>query len=150
MSTTEIFNERFNANLPLMHHARFFTAAAVVGKNIYIAGGLDAGRNIQSTAECYDTDTQRWNETNSMRTKRYGHAAVPLGNSIVVMGGVRLSSAEQYNTATGQWSTFPSTNEVRCYCAAAVLNGRIIVVGGRDRKGRALSSAEEYDPATGR
>eukprot|EP00957_Ditylum_brightwellii_P197868 15073450-Ditylum_brightwellii.AAC.1 len=41
-------------------------------------------------------------------------------------------------------------NEVRCGCAAAVLNGRIIVVGGYDRNDRYLSSAEEYDPATGR
>eukprot|EP00957_Ditylum_brightwellii_P004322 327942-Ditylum_brightwellii.AAC.1 len=65
------------------------------------------------------------------------------------MGGWGLSSAEQYNTATGQWSSFPSMNEVRGGCAAAVLNGRIIVVGGYD-SGNTLSSAEEYDPATGR
>eukprot|EP00957_Ditylum_brightwellii_P029598 2236712-Ditylum_brightwellii.AAC.1 len=123
-----------------MRHVRCFPAAAAVGENIYIAGGY-ARRNMQSTVECYDTNTQRWNETNPMHTKREGHAAVPLGNSIVVMGGYQLSLAEQYNTATGQWSTFPSMNEVRFGCAAAVLNGRIIVVGGRD-SGRFLSSAE--------
>eukprot|EP00957_Ditylum_brightwellii_P182264 13885888-Ditylum_brightwellii.AAC.1 len=104
----------------------------------------------QSTAEWYEIDTQRWNETNSMRTKRCDHAAVSLGNSIVVMGGYDLSSAEQYNTATGQWSAFPSMNEVRCGCAAAVLNGRIIAVGGYGANYDYLSSAEEYDPATGR
>eukprot|EP00957_Ditylum_brightwellii_P069503 5277716-Ditylum_brightwellii.AAC.1 len=110
-----------------MRRVRYYPAAAAVGKNIYIAGGLDASLSIQSTAECYEIDTQRWNETNSMRTKRDGHAAVSLGNNIVVMGGLGLSSAEQYNTAAGQWSAFPSMNEVRGYCAAAVLNGRIIV-----------------------
>eukprot|EP00957_Ditylum_brightwellii_P058630 4447143-Ditylum_brightwellii.AAC.1 len=105
--------ERFNANLPLMRHTRMYTAAATLGKNIYIAGGYDARQNIQSTEECYDTDTQRWNETNPMRTQRWVHAAVSLGNSIVVMGGYKLSSAEQYSTATGKWSTFPSMNEAR-------------------------------------
>eukprot|EP00957_Ditylum_brightwellii_P126557 9645741-Ditylum_brightwellii.AAC.1 len=86
--------ERFNANLPSMHHVRNYTAAAAVGKRNYIAGGCDARGNSQSTAECYDTDTQRWKETNPMRTKRHGHAVVSLGNSIVVMGGWGLSSAE--------------------------------------------------------
>eukprot|EP00957_Ditylum_brightwellii_P066070 5011512-Ditylum_brightwellii.AAC.1 len=129
MSTTE----RFNANLPSMHRAHFWHAAAAVGKT-----------------ECYDTDTQRCKEINPMRTPRFGHAAVSLGNSIVVMGGHKLSSAEQYNTATEQWSAFPSMNGVRGGCAAAVLNGRIILVGGCDTNGNTLSSAEEYDPATGR
>eukprot|EP00957_Ditylum_brightwellii_P071521 5437608-Ditylum_brightwellii.AAC.1 len=72
-----------------------------------------------------------------MSTKHHGHAAVSLGNTIVVMGGSDvmggsgLSSAEQYNTATGQWSAFPSMNEACWGCAAAVLNGKIIVVGGK-------------------
>eukprot|EP00957_Ditylum_brightwellii_P115401 8801281-Ditylum_brightwellii.AAC.1 len=79
MSTTE----RFNANLPLMWHASNYTAAAAVGKSIYIAGGWGARENSQSKAECYEIDTQQWNKTISMRTKHYGHAAVSLRNSIV-------------------------------------------------------------------
>jgi len=120
MSSTETFD----ANLPSMGHTRDYPAAVALGRKIFVAGGFG-----NSTAECYDVDTKQWNDINSMRTKRYGAAAVSLGQSIVVMGGhkgnnVPLSSAEQYDTTSGQWSAFPSMNEARRGCAAAVLNGR--------------------------
>jgi len=133
-----------------MHNKRSRHAAAALGNNIYVAGGVE-----ESTAECYNVKTQQWNEIKSMSTERQAAAAVSLGNSIVVMGGYNatcgsLSSAEHYSTTSRQWSGFPSMNEARIGCAAAILSEKIFVVGGEDRNiGEALRSGEEYDPNTG-
>eukprot|EP00957_Ditylum_brightwellii_P029364 2219696-Ditylum_brightwellii.AAC.1 len=114
MSSTETFD----ANLPSMGHTRRYHTAVALGRKIFVAGGY-----MDSTAECFDVDTNKWNDINSMRTKRYGAAAVSLGQSIIVMGGTdgysSLSSAEQYDTTSGQWSAFPAMNEARRGCAAA-------------------------------
>eukprot|EP00957_Ditylum_brightwellii_P190076 14470411-Ditylum_brightwellii.AAC.1 len=74
--------ESFNTNIPSMGHTRDYPAAVALGRKIFVAGGYK-----KSTAECYNVDTKQWNEINSMNTKRWGAAAVSLGNSIVVMGG---------------------------------------------------------------
>eukprot|EP00957_Ditylum_brightwellii_P018647 1400739-Ditylum_brightwellii.AAC.1 len=60
MSSTETFD----ANLPSMHHGRSGHIAVALGRKIFVAGGFG-----ESTAECYDVDTNQWNEINSMSTQ---------------------------------------------------------------------------------
>jgi len=144
MSSTETFT----TSLPSMQYKRGNHIAAALGRKIFVVGGILEG---QSTAECYDIDTQQWNKNKTKFGKiRAGSAAVSLGNDIIVMGGLGSSSAEIYNATSGRWSSFPSMNEERCNCAAAILNGKIVVVGGyRGIFNTKLSSGEEYDPNTG-
>jgi hypothetical protein len=79
---------------------------------------------------------------------------------VVVVGGFDgrkpLSSAELYNSDTGAFSPTGGMKEARANFTATLLNdGTVLVAGGatfvgwRHEGGRALASAQIYDPTTG-
>ncbi len=94
-----------------------------------------------------------------MNTARDGGTATLLPNGkVLVAGGFiqgigRASSAELYDPASGTWTMTGTMNSARDAAAATLLpNGKVLVAGGYDSpngKGKYLSSAELYDPATG-
>ncbi|MEP6569531.1 MAG: kelch repeat-containing protein [Acidobacteriota bacterium] len=108
-----------------------------------------------------------WSYTGSLNRGRREHTAtlLPDGKVLVVggrffscsplCGGITLNSAELYDSATGVWSNTGSLNQPRLFHQAILLaNGQVLVAGGIHHSGTniltRLSSAELYDPATGK
>jgi hypothetical protein len=93
-----------------------------------------------------------WSTAPSMGNARYGHAAVALNTtSVLVTGGYNgsyLATAEIYNSSTGRWSSTGPMATGRYYHQAVLLSsGKVLVCGGYGGTG-ALFSAEQYDPST--
>ncbi len=150
------------------------TATLLQNGNVLMAGGCcavghpDAG---QTSAEIYDPTTGAWSSTGSLTVGRSGATATLLQNGDVLVAGgscngrgygcdagsylVNLKSAELYDPSKGVWSPTGSMSVGRQFQTATLLqNGDVLVTGGfngcDDDFCTDLSSAELYDPITGR
>lgn len=92
---------------------------------------------------------------------RGAHAAVAVGDTIVVLGGRGpgggeslplnpvLSDVDYYLTTTGEWSTGPSMRTARESFAAVSVGSTLYVIGGRGENDEALKSVETLRLSTG-
>mmetsp|Transcript_9136 Transcript_9136/g.8058 ORF Transcript_9136/g.8058 Transcript_9136/m.8058 type:complete len:103 (-) Transcript_9136:109-417(-) len=67
-------------------------SAAVIGKNIIYYGGRGHGLKIYDTLHILDTQNLLWVHPKTGGTRpppRYYHKLLPLGNEIMVFGGIR-------------------------------------------------------------
>jgi hypothetical protein len=146
------------------------TATLLPDGDVLVAGGLHGQRQVAS-AELYDPATGTWSATAPMTVARSGQTAtlLPDGDVLVAGGGCNgtgygcdagsflynLSSAELYDPATGTWTRTGSMHTGRQFQTATLLpDGQVLVAGGfvscDDDFCFDASSAELYDPATGR
>ena len=134
------------------------SATLLPNGKVLIAGGYNG--NYLASAELYDPVTRTFSPTKAMQTARSGHVAVRLpSGKVLLAGGVGvgwtfLRNAEVYDPAT---NTFTATGDMAAaresHTATLLENGKVLIAGGH--KGRRAemtiySSAEIYDPATGR
>jgi N-acetylneuraminic acid mutarotase len=137
----------------------YHTATLLPSGRVLVAAGDDSA-DILSSAELYDPASGIWTVTGPMTYGRSGHTAtlLPNGNVLVAAGfeGTATGSdAEVYDPASGMWSTTGNLTDSRTVHTATLLtNGLVLVTGGEFSDifvGRySLSSAELYDPATGK
>eukprot|EP00933_Yihiella_yeosuensis_P012036 TRINITY_DN12005_c0_g1_i1.p1 TRINITY_DN12005_c0_g1~~TRINITY_DN12005_c0_g1_i1.p1 ORF type:complete len:343 (-),score=84.25 TRINITY_DN12005_c0_g1_i1:170-1162(-) len=134
-------------------------AAAVVGQNIFVAGGIDSAGHALSCVEVYDPINAVWTFSTPMRHCRGSLAAVALGDTLfLVLGGhdenrQSLASAEIFDTDAGMWMALPPMTQPRTALAAAVLSpDHVYVMGGYrgmpNRDERFGASAEVFDVST--
>ena len=133
-----------------------FTATLLNSGKVLVAGGYIG---FLSSAELYDPGTGKWTATGSMNQGRGAHTATLLGSGKVLVAGGEgtpgaLSSVELYEPGTGKWTATGSMNQARLVHTATLLNsGKVLVAGGK-KNGTgyipAFSSAELYDPGTGK
>lgn len=134
------------------------TATLLYTGKVLIAGGYNG--SYLASAELYDPEARTFTPTNRMVTARSEHFAVLLPNGkVLIAGGVGagwtfLADAEIYDPAT---SVFTATGHMlaarESHTATLLVNGKVLVAGGHRGRRKAItiySSAELYDPATGR
>lgn len=134
------------------------TATLLPNGKILIAGGYNG--DYLASAELYDPGARTFTPANTMHTARSGHVAVLLPNGKVLLaGGVGvgwtfLKNVELYDPAT---NSFTPTGEMlaarESHTATLLKNGRVLIAGGHKDRRDAMtvySSAEIYDPATGK
>lgn len=112
---------------------RAFLGAAMVGGEIYVAGGYDGQRELD-LAEVFTPASGERRQLPSMGTARGGLSLVYDGLALYALGGGwtrSISTHERFDTATNAWSNFPSPiqNEWRNLGAAAA-DGHLYLVGG--------------------
>ena len=127
--------------------------------NVLIAGGEDhdARDAALASAEIFDANTLRFRLTGTLHCARSGQTATLLSDGRVLMAGggnsVLLAGAELYDPKTETFTETGSLITPRYKHTAGLLpDGRVLVAGGSDQRDWSgnLSSAEIYDPRTGR
>ena len=134
------------------------TATLLPNGKVLIAGGYNG--DYLASAELYDPASRTFRPTNAMHTARSGHVAVLLPDGkVLLVGGVGtgwtfLKDAELYDPAT---NSFTRTGEMlaarESHTATLLKNGKVLITGGHKDRRAAMtvySSAEIYDPATGK
>jgi Kelch motif len=159
--TTEIYDpaaNRFVGTMSMSSRRIGHSATLLASGKVLVAGGFD-GEYLQ-TAELYDPLTRRFTPTGRLTIPRSEHIAVLLKNGkVLLVGGVGsgysfLASCEVYDPATGAFSATGSMNTPReGHTATLLQNGKVLVTGGHKDRQEVMtvhSSAELYDPATGK
>lgn len=152
--TTEKFASAGNMNAARTGH----TATLLPNGKVLIAGGYNG--NYLGTAELYDPAARTFTPISTMVTARSGHVAILLPNGRVLLaGGVGtgwsfLAGAELYDPATNAFTATGNMLAAReSHTATLLANGKVLIAGGHKGRRAAMtiySSAEIYDPATGK
>lgn len=144
---------------PHLTRPRYEATAVVMGNYLYVLGGYDQEGNVLNSVEraAIKTDgtLSSWGlVSSSMRTPRYGAAAVVADGFLYVFGGkdgTGLSGSVERawigpDGGLGTWQVVSILNVPRYRSAAAYLNGFLYVLGGDG--GGPLSSVEWARPNT--
>jgi N-acetylneuraminic acid mutarotase len=109
---------------------------------------------LVSAAPTPATNANDFVPTGAMSVRRSGATATLLGDGDVLVAGGGTATAELYHRASGTWSPTGSMSTARTDATATLLpNGDVLVAGGCCQPGNpyaSLSSAELYDPTTGK
>jgi len=163
---------------PLAAARSSHTLTPLLGGRVLAAGGLGADGKPLASAELYEPSLGgRWAPTGSLQQARSAHTATLLADGRVLVAGGQtsfdffrsrganccnltpLASAEIYDPKTGQWAPTGSLQQARSFHTATLLpSGKVLVTGGftavdpptSTGNAQTVSSAELYDPATGR
>jgi Galactose oxidase, central domain len=141
------------------------TATLLPNGKVLVAGGEEVNEGgfsvLLASAELYDPASGLFSLTGSMVTGRELHTATMMGNGKVLVAGgedargYAVTRAEVYDPALGSFIATGSLGIGRYGHTATLLpSGEVLIAGGEriDDEGFdiALSSAEIYNPATGR
>lgn len=156
---------------PMTTPRNLASATLLPDGKVLVLGGCsgDCRYTNLNTAEIYDPVSGLWSTTAPMFSSRASHTATLLTNGkVLVAGGTKyyndhfnsLSSSEIYDPSLGTWVLATSMNGERTSHTATLLpNGDVLVVGGLTQiyyygscswNLRSISSAEIYDPETGK
>ena len=152
-----------NTTMPLpATHA----GCAVIGTDVYLAGGYHGGSGGQQTFASnqvwqYSTTTNTWTRMTDLPDSRGGGALVALDGQLHFLGGSDLTRTDRGDhwvlnlVAAGpgipQWTALASLPTLRNHLGGVALNGKIYVVGGQQNQDAAetpQAALEVYDPAT--
>jgi hypothetical protein len=147
-----------------MHAAHTQGKATLLQNGQVLITGANSGGSAPAlpSPELYNQATGTWAVTGQLNTPRIDATATLLpGGQVLVAGGSggssnALASAEVYNPATGTWSVTGSMHQGRSGLngdgASATLlpDGQVLIAGGEDANFNLLSTAELYNPATGK
>ena len=172
-STAELYDPATGkfSNTALMTVPRtLHTATMLKDGRVFIAGGaLNSGfpRDALGTSEIYDPSAGTFSSGPNLATPRVGHTATILqSGKVLITGGENsqgaLSSAEIYDPVTNSFTATGSMTTPRTvHSATPLTNGQVLITGGSSvgtvapgglltNAATHLTSAEIYDPATGK
>jgi N-acetylneuraminic acid mutarotase/sugar lactone lactonase YvrE len=156
LSTVEVYDPKTStwtkkADMPT---GRAFAWANVVNGKIYVVGGSPRNDTSTSTVEEYDPVTDTWTRKADMPTARtWFSTSVVNGKIYAISGGYTTNPAavEEYDPATDTWTRKANMPTARELFSTSAVDGKIYVIGGviaGAAAGPAISTVEEYDPAT--
>ncbi|GMI99903.1 hypothetical protein like AT2G02870 [Hibiscus trionum] len=104
-----------------MNAPRCLFGSASLGERAVLAGGCDSHGNILSSAEMYNSETQKWETLPSMNKPRKMCSGVFMDRKFYVIGGVSgvgkdtrvLTSGEEYDLETKRWTEIPNMSPGR-------------------------------------
>lgn len=145
---------RWNVETTLPGAGLNATAAAVVGRRIYLIGGFNTVTNVPTTeVQVYDLATHAWSNAAPMPAPRGGHAAIVLDGRIHVLGGGNSRSTiadhDVYDPATNAWSARSPLPRAEGSPAAVVAGEKLWSIGGRSGPSD-FGFVDVYDPGTDR
>ncbi|KAK8493717.1 hypothetical protein V6N13_099705 [Hibiscus sabdariffa] len=109
-----------------MNAPRCLFGSASFGEIAILAGGCDSQGNILSSAEMYNSETQKWETLPSMNKPRKMCSGVFMDKKFYVIGGIGLvgkdarvlTCGEEYDLATKKWTEIPNMSPGRSAAAA--------------------------------
>jgi uncharacterized protein (TIGR03437 family) len=132
------------------------SGVAVIGRTIYVAGGL-AGNNVVASFEAFNTETRQWRRLPDMPTPRDHLTAQAVGGRFYALsgrnGGTMIARTEEYDPAGNAWRQRAPIPVPRGGLASGVVQNRIVVFGGEGphpRPERTFPENHEYDPVSDR
>jgi hypothetical protein len=133
------------------------SATLLADGDVLIAGGEERDNESLASAEIFHAQTLSFQATGSMHHARIAHTATLLKDGrVLIAGGYAgsvVSGAELYDPKKGAFTETGTLSTARCKHTAGLLpDGRVLIAGGSDSRGwnGNLSSAEMYDPQTGK
>jgi serine/threonine protein kinase/N-acetylneuraminic acid mutarotase len=133
--------------LPNAPTERLMMAWAVLGDDIWIAGGMSHGDTLQ-TVESYNTRAGTWQERPPLPIPLHHATAATYRGEMVVMGGATETLADASNKVfafhEGKWAELPPLQHARAAAAAAVVGDKLVVVGGQNNK-QLVTQTEVFD-----
>ncbi|XVE53257.1 hypothetical protein DITRI_Ditri02bG0189700 [Diplodiscus trichospermus] len=104
-----------------MNAPRCLFGSASLGEIAILAGGCDSQGNILSSAEMYNSETQKWETLPSMNKPRKMCSGVFMDKKFYVIGGIGgvgndprvLTCGEEYDLETKRWTEIPNMSPVR-------------------------------------
>lgn len=160
-NTVDEYDPKFNTwttQTGLMPTPASNICAAVIGTDIYVAGGYDATSGYLNTLQVYHTTSDTWATiaTDPLPVGLSGPGCAALNGKLYVFGGSNSggyqSAAYVYNPAAAagaRWTTLPPMAHARGYLAGVAANGKIYAIGGRDSVTANFNYVEAYNPADG-
>lgn len=138
----------------------FHTATLLPNGKVLIAGGLDSSHTYLSSAELFDPSTNSFTPLNhQMLDARAEHTATLMQDgNVLLAGGATLNGevlyqAEIFDPSTGDFYYIPSGGLIDArmdHTATLLSNGQVLFTGGQGATFDYLSTAELYDPSSGR
>ena len=133
------------------------SATLLADGDVLIAGGERRDNESLASAEIFHSNTLSFQGIGSMHHARVSHTATLLNDGrVLIAGGYGdnvVSSAELYDPKSGTFTETGGLGTARSKHTAGLLpDGRVLIAGGSDSRGwnGNLSSAEVYDPRTGK
>lgn len=146
-------------NSPMSVARSSHTATLLTNGQVLVVGGHNnSNGSTAAGTESFNPASGIWTTNDPLNIARDGHTATLLTNGqVLVTGGVGyggiISISELYDPAAGIWTTNGPMNAARTRHTATLLpNGKVLVTGGGGAffPNPNLSSAELYDPSSGR
>ena len=118
-------------------------AGAVVGRHVYVSGGLDASEVPTDAVSCYDVDGDAWRAVAPLRVARADHGMAAVGGCLYVAGGwldgpegrVIVPSLDRYDPGTAQWTELSRVPTPRYHASVVVSRDHVYVIGGLSGNG---------------
>ena len=159
LTNVEVYNPASNTwttSAPLLV-AQNSPAVAVDNGILYAIGGDDGKGHFLNTVEAYNPTTNRWKTVAPLPMAESGMAATTVTGIVYAVGGqngVDLATNDAYDPGTNTWTVEPPMLVPTSYLGAVPFGApyssgtvRLWTVGGKSN-GEALSTVENYEPAT--
>jgi hypothetical protein len=121
-----------------MPKGRDYSAACVIGSDIYVIGGRNETGQAQSNTYRFNTEANEWSMLAPMPEAKCLHNVCVVDNLIYVMGGssidcLLLTSVHRFDPVQNLWSVLAPMSVARATgFGTFVLDGSIYAVGGQN------------------
>ncbi len=133
--------------LPDAPTERLMMAWAVLGDDIWVAGGMRHGETLPAV-QSYNTKTGTWQERPPLPVPLHHATGTAYRGEMVIIGGAGDNLSEASNKVfafrNGGWEELPPLQNARAASAAAVVGDKLVVVGGQNDK-QLVKPTEVFD-----